>query len=80
MAHEAPLGFDGLISAGEDDSGKGGEYTVEFSMTEAAEIEPSSPKNSDKRGTSEEVGLLVESGEVRSKKEPVSCKSAKNSS
>jgi len=75
MAHDTPLGFDALVSTGEGDNNKG-EYTVEFSMTEAAEIEPaSSPHDEpDKRGGSEEVGLLGDTGEGKVKKEIVSCK------
>lgn len=53
-SHDVPLGFDGLVPSGSEEPGKGGEYTVEFTMTDTADSEPLP----EKRGTSEEIGLL----------------------
>ncbi len=54
MAHGAPLGFDGLVPADDQGTGKDGEYTVEFSMTGA--VSPDAEPQSTKRDESEEVG------------------------
>ena len=66
-----------MSAGGEDQSGEGGVCIVEISMTGAAKTEP---MELGELWTSEESGLLGDTGEAKIKKESVSCKSAKKNS